>query len=171
MFSCRVDGVFLIQVKVHEETQDRADDEQDDGDRTGHTVVLAVQVVVQIHDDRRDCSVRSALAVCQDLRHIEHLETADHGSDQNVDQDRTNHRKRDLKECLCRRTSVKLCRLEEGRVNAHDGRHQQDRGVTEPHQEVHQRDQSACTCHGGQETERLFQDAHIDQCMVDWAVD
>ena len=127
-------------------------------------------MVVQVHDHGGGGTVRAALAVGQDLRHIEHLQAADHRGDHDIDEDGADEGDGDLPEHLVRGAAVQLGGLIQGGIHAHDGGHQHDGGVAEPHQEVHQADQPAVAPDGVQEAERLLQDAHADQHRIDGAV-
>ena len=94
-------------------------------------------MAVQEHDKRHGRTVRIPLPVCQDLRYIEHLQAADDRSDQCVGKDRPDQRKRDIEESLDARTSVQLARLKYILADPHDRRHEHDRRISKPHQEVH----------------------------------
>ena len=100
-------------------------------------------MVVQEHNQGHGGAVGSALAVGEDLGHVEHLEAADDGSDQGVGQDGADQGQGDGEKPLDAATAVQLGGLENFGADAHDGGHQHDGGVAEPHQEVHQPDQGA----------------------------
>ena len=68
--------------------------------RSCHAVVSALQMTVQEHDQSHGCTIRISLSVCEDLGHIEHLQTADYGSDQCICQDRTYQRQSNIEKPL-----------------------------------------------------------------------
>ena len=127
-------------------------------------------MVVQVHDHGGGGAVRPALAVGEDLRHIEHLQTADHGGDHHVDQNGPDERDGDLPEHLVRGAAVQLRSFVQGGVHAHDGCHEHDGGVAEPHEEIHQADESPVAPHGVQKADGSLDPAHAQQHGVHRAV-
>ena len=155
---------------VDKEAQHCADNEQIDRKRAGHAVVAALQVAVQEHDQRHGGAVRVALAIGQDLRHIEHLQPADDRGDQRVGQDRADQRQRDREEPPHTAAAVQLRRLKDVGADAHDGGHQHDGGVAEPHQKVHQPDQRTGAKSGAHKVDGGLGQPHRHEDGVDGPV-
>ena len=154
--------VLLRQRLEHHHAQKTRDDEDHNGDRTGHAVILAgLEVIVEIHDKRRRTPVRRTESVCQNLRHIEHLKTADERGDDRINQNRHEKRQRDLEEDLQGACSVHIRRFKQALIDTHNARHQQNRRVAEPHKEVHQADKTA---HGKADVEKV--DGHVDPAKL-----
>lgn len=84
--------LFAVRELKYDQAQDTCDNEQHYRQRTTHSVVLTVQMVVQVHDQGHAGSHRIALTVGQNLRYIEHLQTTDQGCDHYVDQNRLQQR-------------------------------------------------------------------------------
>ena len=169
----RLGLAFIIAARrAHDDhAQHRADNKHDGGHRARTAVVLRrADEVVQIHDDGHGGANRVALAVGQNLRNVEHLQAADEGRDERVDEDGANQRQGNLPERLIRGRAVNLRRLEHGGADAHHRRHQDDGGVAEPHQEVHQTDERPVAPDRVQETDGLRDGAHAHQHRVDRAV-
>ena len=167
----RADGSVVLAVghPVDEEAQDAANNEQEHRQRAGHAVVAALEVVVQEHDEGHRGAVGAALAVGQDLRHVEHLQAADDRGDEGVGQDGPDQGQGDAEEPLDAAAAVQLGRLEDLGADAHDGGHEHDGGVAEPHQEVHQADQGPGAEGGAHEVDGLAGDAQRHQNRVDGA--
>ena len=163
-------GVILaVGHPVDDEAQDAADHEQEHRERAGHAVVAALEVIVQEHDQGHRGAVRAALAVGQDLGHVEHLQAADDRGDQGIGQDRPDQRQGDAEKAVDTGAAVQLGGLEDLRADAHDRRHQHDGGVAEPHQEVHQAHQAAGAEGRAHKVDGLLGDPHGHQDRVDGA--
>ena len=87
-FSCLVETEY-------DQAQKPCDDKQEYGQCTAHTVVLAEQMLVQVHDQCHGGTHRITGFVCQNLWYVKHLHAADQGCDHNVDQDRAKKRESD----------------------------------------------------------------------------
>ena len=108
-------------------------------------------MLVEVHDQGHGRPVGPALAVGQDLGHIEELQSADQGRDHHVEEDGPQDGKRDPEEDLSRVGPVHLRRLVQGLVDPQHAGQQQDRRVSEPHQEIH-------ACHKGSGAEGVGQE-------------
>ena len=119
------------------------DNQKDHGERACQTEILTVQMLVQMHDKCGSRIVRRTGTIGQYLRNIEHLETADHGSQQRVDHNGLQKREGNLPESLGRVRTVDLSRLKEGLVNALNTGHQHNHGVAKPHPNLDKHDNKA----------------------------
>ncbi len=129
---------------VNYQAEQSTNNEQYYRDSTCCTVVLGVQVIIQVHDKCLCCVVGAADASGDDLRNIEHLQTADQRCDENIDHDGSDKGHCDLPEDLVGSTTIDISSLDQGFINTHHSCHQQDGGVTEPHQEVHECYNTSC---------------------------
>ena len=159
--------ILLREGKVDDDAKHRAEQEHQHRNSTGCAVVFAVQMLVQVHDNGVGRAVRVALAVGQNLRHIKHLQAADEAGDQRVDEQRADQRDRDAPEHCGRGCTVQLGGLIQAGVHTHDGSHQNDGRIAEPHQEVHQPNQTARCPDIGKPAHRLGHDAELEQDRVD----
>ena len=125
----------------------------------GHSIVFALQMTVQEHDQSHGCSVRVTLSICQDLRNIEHLKSANNGCDQCICQNWTDQRQCNIEESLDTVTSIQVRCLEDVLTDSHDCCHQHNSCISKPHQEVHKSDQRSCSKYRSKEIDRFFQDS------------
>ena len=160
---------FLLRQRLeHHKAQKARDDEDHDGNCAGHAVVLArLEVIVEVHDERRRGAVRRSKRVGQHLRHIEHLQTADERRDDRIDKDRRQQWQRHLEKDLQRARAVNIRRLKQALVNAHDACHEQNCRVAEPHEEVHQADEPAHGKADVEKVDRRVDPAELRQDLVD----
>ena len=127
-------------------------------------------MAVQEHDEGHGGTVGGALAVGQNLRHVVHLQAADDSRNHGVGQNGADQRQGDVPELLKAHAAVHFGGLEGVGADAHNGCHQHDGGIAEPHQEVHEADDGSGAEGGAQEVHRFLQNAKIHQNGVHGAV-
>src|SRR5699024_5137667 len=169
---CFTVSVFVAAVghAVDKEVQEATDDEEADRQGTGHAVVDALHVAVQVHAHSHGGAVQVALAVVEDLGDIEDLQAADDGGDGGVGQNGEDQRQSDGEEPPEAAAAVQFGSLKDVGADAHDGGHQHDGGIAEPHQEVHQADEGPSAEGGAHEVDGRIGQADGHEDGVDGAV-
>ena len=120
LFRASVQAVQLLQdAQAHAEQQLLAEDPpplrlgEAPPPPPRHTIVLTVQMLIQEHNQRHGGTHRISGSVCQNLRHIEQLETTDQRSYKYIYKDRAQQRQCNLEEHLHGSRPVYLGSLKE----------------------------------------------------------